>query len=305
MTNQPKIVTVVVTMDREADLAMCLRSLAASDYANHEALVCEPPGHMTALPPDLGALGVTRVTLSGNNGYAGNNNEGIRAALRRDAAWVLVLNDDTWLAADALAQLIGEGESQPDIGMVGPLIYHADRPNVIQSAGGELGRRWRARHIGFDEAEAGQYREARDVEWLSGSALLARRALIEQAGAFDDRLFIYWEETDWCLRARARGWRLRHVPGARAWHRGGQTLHDERPGMLYLMTRNRLMILAKHRAPLAAWATAWAETGRTLAAWSLRPRWRHKRPLRNAMWQGVWDFWRGRTGPPPRLTTLG
>ena len=82
------------------------------------------------------------IELVENLGYAGNNNVGIEAAVAQGADWVLVLNEDTILDPECLAHLVQVGESDERIGIVGPMVYHHDEPNIIQSAGGYLGRYW-------------------------------------------------------------------------------------------------------------------------------------------------------------------
>ena len=63
--------------------------------------------------------------------------------MRRGADWIFVLNEDTVLAPDCLTRLVEVGQSDPRIGIVGPMVYHHDEPEVIQSAGGRLDHNWR------------------------------------------------------------------------------------------------------------------------------------------------------------------
>jgi GT2 family glycosyltransferase len=236
------------------------------------------------------------VAIEDNQGYAGNNNVGIQMAVEAGADWVFVLNEDTVLDPDCLRLMVEAGEQDAKCGIVGPMVYHFDEPEIIQSGGGILGRYWQSTHLFKDEPDCGQLRDTHPVEWISGCAILVRRQAIEGAGMIDARFFYYWEETEWCLRIGRAGWRILHVPKARIWHKGVQRNYSPKPSLMYYNTRNRLLMLSKHRAPFQVWLFAYAEILRTLSSWSIRPKWRDKREFRDAMWQGLVDFWRGQWG---------
>ena len=187
-------------------------------------------------------------------------------------------------------------QTDPRIGIAGPMVYHHNEPDVIQSAGGKMGRDWRAWHLAQNEQDQGQFTQPNEVDWISGCGILVRREVIDQVGMLDERFFYYWEETEWCVRAREAGWRIVHVPQAKLWHKGVQRDYRPSPTVTYYATRNRFMLLEKHHAPISAWTVAWQQTLRTLASWSLRPRWRDMRGHRDAMWQGTADFLRRRWG---------
>ena len=126
-----------------------------------------------------------------------------------------------------------------------------------------------------------------------------RRAVIDQVGAIDERYFYFWEETEWCIRIGRAGWKVMHVPQAKMWHKGVTVDHHPKPSVTYYATRNRLLTMAKHRAPAGVRLRAWAQMGRTLTSWSVKPRWRHMRAHRDALWHGMVDYLRGRWGPMP------
>lgn len=297
---RPLVVSVILNTNRRDDTLECLHSLRGGDYPNLQTVVLDnasTDGSPLAIPSAFPA--VRLIELRENRGYAGNNNVGIRAALDLGAAWVLVLNEDVVLAADAVSRLVEVGEGHGKIGLVGPMVFHSQEPEVIQSAGGMLDRGWRSRHEGQNERDQGQYREPRLVDWVSGCALLARREMIEQVGVLDDRFFYYWEETEWCLRARRAGWRVLTAPASKVWHKGVQRHYHPSPDVTYYSTRNRLLMLDKHGAPMSVWLSASAEIARTLLAWTLRPKWRAMRTHRDAMWQGMTDFLRRRWGMRP------
>jgi GT2 family glycosyltransferase len=275
-----------------------LASLERNTYQPHTILVLDnasSDGSPEAIRHAFPAVEV--IPLTENRGYAGNNNVGIQVALARGADWVFVLNEDTILAEDCLATLVSIGESDARIGIVGPMVYHHDEPEVIQSAGGALSRHWESQHIAQNEQDRGQFTQPHPVDWISGCAILVRRAVIEQAGALDERFFYYWEETEWCLRARERGWRIVHAPQAKLWHKGVQRDYRPKPSVTYYSTRNRLLMLMKHRAPLRVWVFTWSSILRTLVSWTVKPKWRGMREHRRAMWRGVVDFLRRRWGP--------
>lgn len=297
---EPFVVTIILNTNRRDDTLACLASLKQGTYQNHKVIVLDnhsQDGSVEAIRTSFPTVQI--IELQQNLGYAGNNNVGIQTALHQGADWIFVLNEDTILAPDCLTQLVQVGTSDSQIGIVGPMVYHHDEPNVIQSAGGKLGRDWQAWHLGQNEKDQNQFPTTHQVDWISGCALLVRREVIEQVGMLDERFFYYFEETEWCLRARKAGWRVLHVPQAKIWHKGVQRNYQPSPAVAYYATRNHLLMLAKHRAPMQAWLATWARTLRTLVSWSIKPQWRSKRAHRDAIWQGAIDFLRSRWGMRP------
>jgi hypothetical protein len=288
-------------MNRRDETVACLNSLARSTYDNSSTIVLDAgsnDGSVEAVRSSFPAVEI--VELVENRGYAGNNNVGIQIALARQADWVFVLNQDTILAPDCIAHLVEAGESDPRIGIVGPMVYHFDEPTVIQSAGGRLDSQWRTWHIGQNQTDQGQFTLPQPVDWISGCAILVRRQVIQQVGMLDERFFLYWEETDWCLRAGKSGWRIVQVPQAKLWHKGVQRDYQPQPMVTYYVTRNRFLMLALHQGPLMAWAFAWGQALRTLMSWTIKPRWRaSKSNHRDAMWRGIVDFLHRRWGRMP------
>lgn len=297
---QPLVYVIILNSNRRGDTLACLESLSRSSYKNLRIIVLDnksTDGSVEAIRsafPDVQLIG-----LAENLGYAGNNNVGIQEALKRGADWVLVLNEDTILDPDCLSELVKVGESDPQIGIVGPLVYHHNEPSVIQSAGGMLGKYWQSQHLGQNELDQGQFKAPHRVEWISGCAILVRKAVIEQVGMLDVNFFIYWEETEWCIRAARGGWQIFNVPRAKLWHKGVQRDYQPKPSFTYYGTRNHLLTLSKHKAPWAVKLFNWMQILRTLLSWSIKPKWKDKREHRNAMWKGVVDFLQHRWGQMP------
>jgi len=298
MTAEPLVACVILNFNRLHDTLDCLRSLSASSYGNLSIWVldCQPSGHSRAAMQSVRA-DVHVVPLHNNRGYAGNNNIGIGLAVEHGAEWVFVLNDDVIVAPDAIANLVAAANGEPLIGIVGPLVFHADEPQVVQSAGGVITRFWTAKHARQNELDGGQFSTPHPVDWISGCAIMIRRAVIESIGMIDERFFLYWEEVEWCVRAAQAGWTVLHVPAARIWHKGVQRNYRPGPSVTYYSTRNHLLLLSARRAPFIARLAVWSQIVRTLVSWTVRPKWRGKRPHRDAMWEGAVDFVRRRYGP--------
>lgn len=294
---QPLIITVILNTNRREDTLACLRTLQDSTYDNHRTIVLDnasTDGSVEAIRAQFPAVQI--IALQDNRGYAGNNNVGIEAAMAQGADWVFVLNEDTVLAPDCLEQMVAAGSQDAATGIVGPMVYHFDEPDVIQSAGGALGPNWDSVHLNQNQVDDGRFYQPTEVDWISGCAILVRREVIEQVGMLDERFFYYWEETEWCLRARKQGWRIMHVPQAKLWHKGVQRDYKPGPSVTYYNTRNRLLMMSKHHAPLRVWGATGMQIARTLASWTLKPKWRDMHEHRDAMWQGTMDFLRQRWG---------
>ncbi|MEW5976943.1 MAG: glycosyltransferase family 2 protein [Acidobacteriota bacterium] len=300
--SQPLLISVVLNSNRRDDALECLASLEGSTYDNQKTIVLDngsSDGSVAAIRASFPAVQI--IELVDNRGYAGNNNVGIQIAQAQGAEWIFVLNEDTVLAPDCLEQLVAAGEKDPRIGILGPMVYHHDEPEVIQSAGGRIGRYWESLHLGQNELDAGQFSEPHRVDWISGCGIMVRREVIEEIGVIDERYFYYWEETEWCLRAARAGWWIVHVPAANLWHKGVQRDYRPKPTVTYYATRNRLLTLAKQRASIMTWVMVWLQIVRTLTSWAIRPKWRSMSQHRKAMWRGAVDFLCERWGGPVRL----
>lgn len=177
---------------------------------------------------------VTIQPLDRNGGFAAGNNAAIRPALAsaEPPEFVLLLNPDTIVRPGAIATLVGFLKAHPEVGLAGARLEEPDgSPQVsafrFPTVLGELEngfrfgplsrllRRWIvARPIPS---------EAVPTDWVSGACLLVRRAVLERVGLLDEGYFMYFEEVDFCRRARQAGWPCWHVPEARVVHLVGQS----------------------------------------------------------------------------------
>jgi GT2 family glycosyltransferase len=300
MKSVPKICAVILNTNRREDTLECLQSLINNQYPNLHIIILDnasTDGSYEAIQTTYPQ--VQQVSLTENKGYAGNNNAGIALAMEAQADWIFVLNEDIILAPDALSQLMTVVQELPQVGIIGPLVYHHNEPTIIQSAGGILSARWDSSHLGLNETDHGQYNQPQEVQWISGCAIGVRRLAIEQAGMIDERFFYYWEETEWCLRIRSFGWQALVIPQAKIWHKGVQRDYQPNPNVTYYSTRNRLLLYSKHHPSLRIWLSTGLFFLRTLLSWSLKPRWQNNRQHRDALWQGLTDFLKKRWGIRP------
>ena len=297
--SKPAVSIIVLNYNSCHDTLDCLRSLQHLTYSNVEIIAIDngsSDGSVEAIRaayPDI-----TLIDTGENLGFTGGNNLGIRRALESGADYIMLLNNDTIVAPDMIDLMVGTMESDPHIGVTGPMIYYYDLPEVIWSAGGSID--WKhgtTAMIGIDEEDKGQFGSmSRLCDFVTGCAILARRAVWEQIGLLDDKFFMYYEETEWCVRVGRAGYKIAHVPAAMMWHKISPTARAASPRTFYYMTRNRLLFLSNTRASLRTWFYTWSDYARTLLSWSLRPKWQDKRHLRGAMLRAIRDFSLGKFG---------
>jgi GT2 family glycosyltransferase len=146
-----------------------------------------------------------------NTGFSKANNQGIRFAIENGAKQVLLLNNDVEITNPKwLHQLSDVLESDPKIGIVGcKLLY----PNgTIQHAGGVIKLRV-PYHRGECAKDTGQYDKVEFVDYVTGAALLIRSEVIRRIGLLDEGFTpLYYEDTDWCVRARLYGYKVAYTP---------------------------------------------------------------------------------------------
>jgi GT2 family glycosyltransferase len=238
------------------------------------------------------------IETGANLGFTGGNNIGIRQALDAGADYILLLNNDTIVAPDMIDRLLEPMEKDPQIGVAGPTIYYFDQPHVVWSAGGSIDwKRGSTAMTAIGSEDKGQFgSQPQEVEFVTGCALLARREVWDKVGLLDDRFFMYYEETEWCVRASQAGYKIVHVPLAMMWHKISNEARATSAHTHYYMVRNRLLFMRHTHAGLGTWLYILSEYLRTMIGWSLLPRSRDRRHLRKVTLRAIKDYSLGNFG---------
>jgi GT2 family glycosyltransferase len=296
---KPKVSIVLLNYNNHHFTIDCLKSLEHVMYPNFEPIVVDNGSKEESINAVKQAFPETILLVTGKNqGFTGGNNVGIRYALEHGADYVMLLNNDTVVAPDMFDLMIEVMEKDPSIGVTGPMIYYYDSPEMIWSIGGEID--WNSgttRMLGLNEVDKGQYGlTPQPTDFITGCALLVRREVWEKVGLLDDNFFIYYEETEWCVRAGRGGFKLYYVPMAMMWHKISIEARAVSPWVYYYMTRNRLLFLHKSKVGLRTWVNISIEYARTFVSWSLRPKWQDRRHLRSVMLRAIKDYTTGNLG---------
>ena len=285
-----RIGIVVVCYNGVADTMECLESLRNLTYPNFFTVVVDnASSDNTAEVVRSEFPEVTLIVNPQNTGFTGGNKTGVDVAFEQGAEFVFLLNPDTIVAPDLLERLMNTWEVQPNLGALGPLMLLYDEPEVVWSAGGELDARGQVRHL-FQGEPTPTNMVYQSCAFVSGCGMLFSRRVFELVGFFDERFFLYYEESDLCARIRKAGYEIGTAFQARLWHKVSRATGKDSPLTLYYMRRNQLLYLQKHGAR-AGQLAGLLDTFRLLAVWTLK-----RNPKRTVLLRALRDFQAGRFG---------
>ncbi len=254
MADRPLIYIIVLNYNGCKDTLECLESLGRVSYDNFRVTVvdnCSTDGSEALIR--AGHPEHDFIQTGKNLGYAGGNNLGIRRALEQKADYVCILNNDTTVEPGFLEPLVAQMELDPATGIAGPKVCDYYDRNTIQATGSRanlfLGK--------FYQLNGGKNRDdvqgVFEVDYVAGACLLIRSDLIKKIGLIPEEYFLFFEETEWCLKARRAGQKVVCVCESLIYHKGSKSTEKVGGIQEYYMTRNQI-IFEKRNAGRLQWA---------------------------------------------------
>ena len=257
-----KVSIIILNWNGLEDTIECLESLKKITYPNYDVIVVDngSEGNDAQVLQEKFSDYIHLIQNDRNYGFAGGSNIAMRYALNNCAPdYILLLNNDTVVDPKFLSEMVMVAEGDPAVGIVGAKVYWYDRPDRLQFVWGKIDL-WRARTIQTPkmvaerirsiEVDKGQYDQIRKADWVTGCCFVIKRSVLERIGLLDASYFSYWEDTDYCTRAKKGGYKIVYAPTAKVWHKGHQSAKKVSGLDRYYMVRNRFRFMKKH-------ATSW------------------------------------------------
>jgi N-acetylglucosaminyl-diphospho-decaprenol L-rhamnosyltransferase len=220
------------------ELSETVRDVLASGVSSDRILIVDNDSPREMLVPVRSSYpDVHILVMEQNVGYGGAMNRAAADLRDRGCSELLFLTQETKLAAGALARLKEHLDSQPTLGLVGPLLGRLSAPGQVWSAGGTLTAvTGKPIHLHAGDSVAACAAGLTEVQWLDGACLLLREAAFREAGGFREDLFLYWEDVHIAREVRRAGWGVACATDALAFQEPSMTPP-------YLMARNRALVL--------------------------------------------------------------
>jgi len=188
------------------------------------------------------------IKINENLGFAGGNNVGIKYLLSKDAfGYVWLLNNDTVVDRHSLQYLMEEMIKKEDNGIAGSKVCSYQEINRIDHAGGILYPvKGRAEHIGWKQIDSGQYDSVKNVDYVTGCSMLISKKCLDSIGLLNEDYFLYFEDVDFCTRAKRNHWKILYVFKSTIYHKISNSLGNNSNLRIYYYTRNRLIFTKKY-----------------------------------------------------------
>jgi GT2 family glycosyltransferase len=249
---------VLVNWNNWQDTAECLASLALQDYPNLRVIVVDNGSTNDSVAQLRAAHPWAIYIENGHNaGFPKACNLGARhpCALAADFLWLL--NNDTVAPPDTTRKLVAAAQAQPNAGVIGAVLYYVHAPEKVQAWGGGTVSLWTGYNVHYTSPAA-----LTPNSYLTFASALIRRQVFDQLQGLFEGVFMYFEDADFCLRARAANWQLAIAADTAILHKEGASIGNTHPPrarprnlkLERLVTSSGLVFLGRHApVPAAAW----------------------------------------------------
>lgn len=245
---QPKVMVLVLNWNEKNNTLECLRSLKEMDYLNFETVVIDNASSDGSADEIGGVFPGLKILRNNENlGYAGGNNAGIEYAVKNEADYILILNNDTVVEKNLLKNLL-EAVSQYPKSIISPLIYSYEKKEKVEFYSASWNPRAAVFKLTKEMPEKSYEKLVIETAYAPGCAILFPAKLVSEIGHFDERFFLVWEEADLCYRAKSAGYKVLMCLKAKVWHKGSASFEGGIRGRIYqyYYFRNKMLWIEKN-----------------------------------------------------------
>ena len=248
--DMPRVTAVVVNWNAGNYLRPCVQALMSISHPELDILVVDNDSTDDSLGTleDLGDR--IRLVRAGQNlGFGSGINRGVQSS---SSPFVLVLNPDVILEDDSVKEMVQFLEANPTVGAVGPKLLDASGKTTASCGEypvliAEVCRKFLL-HLVLPFLKFRRQRPTmpRKMGWVTGACFLVRRKATESVGGFDEDIFMYYEDVDFCLRLNSAGWEVAYVPQAIGLHSGRGSSRQVFEKMLVVSEHSYRFMIRRH-----------------------------------------------------------
>lgn len=246
----PKVVALVLNWNNVDDTRQVLLDLKEQDYSNLEVVLIDNNSEAWVRESLENIHGITRLNNEDNIGYAAGNNVGLKYAINSEADLLLIVNNDLALPDKSTVSKLVKVISQEDENVAAFGVTLIDYYTKEVQENGTFffsGKRYPngINYFRLDLVDSELY-----IDGAPGAFFIIRKEVLENIGFFDEKLFMYADETDLFFRVWKAGYKVKMIPDTHVLHKGDHSAQTESNRVTYYKTRNSLYFLKKHEKSL-------------------------------------------------------
>lgn len=236
----PLIYIIILNYNGWKDTLSCIQSILDQDYHNFKIVIVDNHStdnsffELTSFITKVDYDKIIIVKSGMNGGFSYGNNVGIRIALDDfECKFIWILNNDTIIKQTTLVHLLNHmTSSQKRIGILGSMLLYFNNPDTIQALGGVFNK-WIGigKHIGgYQNKELGKRRNL-DLDYVVGASMFVSINFIKDVGLLSEDYFLYYEDVDWSIAAKNKGWLLDTCIDSEVLHKEGASIGSSSKGI--------------------------------------------------------------------------
>lgn len=249
MIMKKKVYVVILNYNNADDTIACINSFCLVDSISCKLVIVDNNSTKECIERLRGYISkfdnVEFIETGKNLGYAGGNNVGIRYSISLGAEYIAIVNNDVIVNKNSFDACIKLLDEDSNVAFVGPTILEYNS-NIIQYAGGMINIRT-GQSIHLYSNQVYQNREKTvECDYVGGACLLFRASIVEKIGYLPENYFLFWEESEWCYRARKAGYKCLCTFNGYVNHKGSASIRKESGFEAYYLEKNRMVFLLRN-----------------------------------------------------------
>lgn len=242
---------VICNFNKQNDVLLCIQSVLESKYEDYHIYVVDNASSddsVSLIKQQYGDCKKLELIVNQENlGGSGGFNTGLRKAFAAGHEYLMCVDNDAMLDENCIGELHTFLDEHDDVGIAAAKIYHTGQEDYVQQYGSFIDyENYSVDSTYLNHIEDGSMPDVVYSDAVPACALMIKREVVEKIGLMPEENFLYWDDTEWCVRCKEAGYKVASVGAAAACHAMGAKKEDVNTFPTYYAWRNWIRFFLEH-----------------------------------------------------------